>query len=99
MHRSAQRDRCGCTIVFDPFGIDLPLHLPSPLDRIVRTRKLDEDTVSGRLYQGPTVLLRLRGDHLAQNRHPALASARLITRHQDRVADDVDEGDCSESPI
>jgi hypothetical protein len=98
MYCSAQGDRCGCTIVF-LFGDDLSLHLSGPLDRIMRTRKLDEDPVSGRLYQGPTVLLRLRGYHLAQYRHPAPVSARLVTRHQEGITDDVNEGDCSESPI
>jgi hypothetical protein len=99
MHRHAQRDRCAFMIVFNLPRNDLPLHLPSPFDRVMRTRKLDKNAVSGGLYQGPMELLGLRRDHLAQYPHPALVSACFVIRHQDRVANDVDEGDGGKSPI
>jgi hypothetical protein len=47
MHRHAQRDRRVFMIVFDLLGNDLPLHLPGPFDRIMRTRKLNKNAVSG----------------------------------------------------
>jgi hypothetical protein len=99
MHRHAQRDRCAFIIVFDLLGNDLPLHLPRPLDRVMRTRKLNENAVSGRLHHRPMEPFGLRRDHLAQYPHPAPVSARFVIRHQDRVANDVDEGDSGKAPI
>jgi hypothetical protein len=63
MHRYAQRYRCARVIVFDLLGDDLPLHRPRPFDRIMRTRKFGENTVSRRLDEIPTALLGLGTDH------------------------------------
>jgi hypothetical protein len=59
MHRHAQRDRYAFVITFDLLGNDLPL-LPSPLDRVMRTRKLEENAVSGQFHHGPMEPLGLR---------------------------------------
>jgi hypothetical protein len=75
------------------------LHLLSPVNRIMGTRKFDENPVSSRLNHDPMKLLGLRRDHLAQYPHPASVGARFVTRHQKRVADDIDECDRSKSPF
>ena len=75
------------------------LDLPRPLDGVKRAGEHCENTVSGRLDHPAVVSLGARTDYIAKQGHPPSVSARLIFRHQDRIADDIHEGDRCQSPL
>ena len=69
------------------------LHLTRPVDGVESTCEFDQDPVARRLDQLAVVPVQLRPDHLVEDGHPALVGARLVTRHENRIAHNVDEGD------
>ena len=98
MYRDAQRDRrrriagIECRGVVGGAG-DSTLDGARPGDGIERARKFGEQAVAGRLDEVAALAGEFRMDDLAQQGGPARERRGLLLRHQDGIANDVDEGD------
>jgi hypothetical protein len=75
------------------------LHLDRPTHGIEGAGKLGQHAVARRLHDFAAMKRSVRADDVGEHGHPALVGARLVASHQDRIADDVDEGDGREPAL
>src|SRR5258705_918300 len=97
MHGNAERDRWHRII--GALRLHRPLDLLRPLNRVESTRKFGQNSITCRLHDLAAVANCLGTDDLVENGHPALMGSRFVACHQDRVADNVNEGDCRQPTV
>jgi hypothetical protein len=74
-----------------------PLHFDSAADRIYYTGELREHSITGVLYDAPSMLLDLRVDEIAEMLSQPFMCAFLVLTHQSRVARHISGKDCGET--